>query len=93
MTSIAFRVMARYFDRKAKDRDLREALADQEHDRWSRWMKHQFDQGTFNDDGTWTMPAEKVEHWTRQMTTPYADLFEEEKDSDREEADKTLKLF
>lgn len=44
----------------------REALADLEHDRWSRWMRHQFSKGTFNDDGTWTMPAESVDRWKRQ---------------------------
>jgi hypothetical protein len=74
-------------------REDREALADLEHDRWSRWMKYQFSKGTFNDDGSWTMPAESVERWKRQMETPYADLTESEKDSDRREADKTLKVL
>jgi len=72
---------------------LREALAAQEHARWSRWMRWMFDCGTYNPDGTWTMPADKVERWTRQMNTPYAELSEREKDSDREEADNTLSLL
>ena len=73
--------------------DLREALADLEHDRWSRWMLYMFSCGTVNDDSTWTMPAEKVAHWTRQMTTVYSDLSEHEKDSDRKEADHTLAVI
>jgi hypothetical protein len=73
--------------------DLREQLADLEHARWSHWMRWMFDCGTTNADGTWTMPADKVERWQRQMNTPYAGLSEREKDSDRAEVDKTLALI
>jgi hypothetical protein len=38
------------------------------------------------------IPPWAVERWTRQMTTPYADLTEEEKESDRAEADKMLAI-
>ena len=72
---------------------LREPLADISHDIWSHWMRWMFSVGTMNADGTWTMPAEKVERWQRQMNTPYADLTEREKDSDREQADKILKVL
>lgn len=68
----------------------REALADISHDIWSHWMNWMFTVGTFNADGTWTMPAALVERWQRQMSTSYADLTEREKDSDREQADKIL---
>ena len=73
--------------------DLREKLADQEHDRWSRWMAYQFSKGEFNEDGSWTMPAGLVKRWQRQMTTSYNDLSETEKDSDRKEADATILLL
>lgn len=72
--------------------DLREALAAYSHDSaWSGWMKYQFSKGTLNEDGTWTMPAWAVERWTRQMNTLYVFLNEEEKASDRKEADEMLK--
>lgn len=73
--------------------DQREPLADISHDIWSHWMRWMFTVGTFNEDGTWTMPAEKVERWKRQMNTPYAELSEQERESDREQADKILKVL
>jgi hypothetical protein len=71
---------------------LREALAEYAHEAWSGWMKYLFTKGTFNEDGTWTMPKWAVERWTRQMGTPYAGLPENEKPSDREEADKMISI-
>ena len=56
-------------------------------------MEYLFSKGTFNDDGTWTMPQWDVERWTRQMKTPYAELSEDEKDNDRDEADRVLELI
>ena len=68
----------------------REALAALVHGQWSGWMEYLFSKGTFNPDGTWTMPAWAVTRWARQMTTSYADLSEEEKENDRREADMLL---
>lgn len=73
--------------------DLREQLADLAHQQWSGWMEYLFSKGTVNDDGTWTMPAWAVERWRRQMQTSYAELSEQEKNSDREEADRVLALI
>jgi hypothetical protein len=73
--------------------ELREQLAEQEHERWSRWMRYQFSTGYFNDDGTWTMPKWAVDRWMRQTNTKYSNLSEPERDSDRKEADKTLALL
>ena len=73
--------------------ELREALADLCHRQWSGWMDYLFGKGTFNDDGTWTMPVWAVKRWRGQMMTPYAELSEEEKDSDRAEADRFLGVF
>ena len=73
---------------ETKNTDLRELLAALEHDRWSGWEKYR----------------EKVAHrqhasgepnlkrWYRQRDTPYEQLTEAEKESDRAEADRTLAL-
>jgi hypothetical protein len=39
------------------------------------------------------MPIWAVERWKRQMETPYTDLSEGEKESDRAEADKMLEIL
>lgn len=72
---------------------MREALSDASHSIWSHWMKWMFSVGTFNKDGTWTMPADKAERWQRQMNTSYAELPDNEKNGDREQADKILKVI
>lgn len=72
--------------------ELREQLAEYAHDAWSGWMRYLFEKATENDDGTVTIPAWAVERWKRQITTPYADLPENEKESDRLEADKILAI-
>lgn len=73
--------------------DLREKLADVQHEIWSHWMKWQFSCCTENPDGSVTIPAEKVERWKRQMNAPYAELSNNEQESDRREADKILKVL
>jgi len=72
---------------------LREALSDVQHEIWSSWMRWMFDQGRYGISGTWSMPVTLVERWKRQMNTPYSELTEKEKDSDREQADKTLEVI
>ena len=62
-----------------------ESCAAIEHDSWARWMDHLFDKSKKNPDGTVTIPADKVKHWERQVETPYAELSEDEKESDRKE--------
>ena len=73
--------------------DEREAMAAQCHEMWSGWMRWMFQKGTYNADGTWTMPAENVQRWMRQMNTFYGNLPENEKESDRVEADKIFALL
>ncbi len=77
----------------AKRETMREKLANLCHEQWSGWMGYLFGKGTFNDDGTWTMPAWAVERWRRQAETPYAELSAEEKDNDRAEADRFIALI
>lgn len=64
-----------------------EALAEYAHDAWSGWMNYLLSKSKVNDDGTWTIPAQSTERWYRQMTTPYFLLPENEKTSDRAEAE------
>lgn len=72
---------------------MREDLAKLAHDQWSGWMKYLFSKGTFSDDGTFTIPKELVDRWVRQMHASYHELSEQERDSDRKEADKFLEVF
>ncbi len=72
---------------------IREILADLCHQQWSGWMKYLFSKGTFNGDGTWTMPCWAVQRWKRQVKTPYANLSDIEQESDRLEADNFLRVF
>lgn len=70
-----------------------EALADLEHARWSGWQEHLHSQCEKNPDGSLTIPAKLVEKWERQINTKYKELSEREKESDRKEARKTVKLI
>ena len=63
--------------------ELREKLADLEHYQWATWTEYMID--------NWT--KENIERWERQLRTPYEDLSEKEKESDRKWADKVLKII
>lgn len=83
---------------------LREKLAAYSHDAWAGWMKYMFSKGTYrvvianpgDEESTqdeWIMPLGAVERWQRQMNTPYAELSEAEKESDRAEADRMIEIM
>lgn len=69
---------------------LREVVADVQHQIWSHWMNYLFSVSNQNNDGSYTIPSEKVLRWKRQIQSVYSDLSEDEKKSDREQADKVL---
>ena len=70
---------------------IRARLATYSHNSaWAGWMRYQLRNGTHNEDGTWTMPGWAVERWTRQMNTSYAELSEQERQSDLKEADEMI---
>jgi len=71
-----------------------EKLAAYAHEAWSHWMRYLFSQ-CLPAEGTtdWTIPEDKVLRWQRQMNTPYKDLPEHEKKSDRDEALKIQAIF
>jgi hypothetical protein len=74
--------------------ELREILASNEHDRWGRWMSYLFSKSiTRHSDGAVVIPPYLAERWKRQIKTPYEKLSETEKESDRKEADITLKII
>jgi hypothetical protein len=65
--------------------DLVEFLADIEHARWSHWQLYMHGKCARLPDGSLTVPADLAQRWERQATTPYAQLSESEKRSDREQ--------
>jgi len=72
--------------------DRRERLAAYAHEAWAGWMRYLFGQ-CIDYDGEIVIPQWAVERWTRQMETAYQDLPEQEKESDRAEADKMLAII
>lgn len=74
--------------------DLREKLAALSHSQWSGWMKYLFSRGQTTGNGDlFVLPKYWWTRWLRQTDTPYADLSESEKESDRKEADRVLDLI
>ena len=68
--------------------NLYEQIAGIQHEIWAHWMKWVFHICPPADDGSVTIPPALVQRWQRQIDTSYADLSEQEKNSDREQADK-----
>jgi len=64
-----------------------EKWADFEHVRWSKWQKymHSKMQRDISDNGFMRLPDFYYSRWERQINTPYAELSEAEKESDREQ--------
>jgi len=82
----------------------REDLANYAHEAWSGWMKYLFSHcfpetkldiscGVIYKTGDLVIPKWAVERWKRQMETEYKDLPEDEKKSDRKEADRIIKII
>ena len=79
---------------------MREKLADLCHEQWSGWMEYLFSKSipykpgeVQNYSGAVIIPQWAVERWQGQMKTSYVDLTEEEKESDRNQADKFLDVI
>lgn len=72
-----------------EEQDIIEHFANLEHERWSKWQKYLHSKmfKSFDYDGieTFQLPKDLIIHWERQINTPYADLSEQEKQSDRNE--------
>lgn len=75
------------------DHPLVQAMAATEHERWSHWQQYLHDLATRNGDGSLTIPANLVERWERQMTTPYGELSEVEQASDVHEVERIVRTI
>ena len=75
-----------------KNADEVEILAEYAHRAWSGWMRYLFSKC---DDENFVacIPSHLAYRWKRQMNTPFADLPESEKESDRKEAREILALL
>ena len=67
------------------EQELIEQLADKEHASWAHWMEYLFSRCPFTAQGDAIIPRELVARWKKQVETPYANLTEQEKQSDRNE--------
>lgn len=90
-----------------KPDELVEKVSDFMHDQWSHWHKFLLDNvyrwevkegqdkyKTINEHHyVLALNFNKYKRWERQMNTPYSELSEKEKDSDREWARKLLELI
>lgn len=73
------------FLEKLSDKELLEILADMEHRRWASWQEYLHSLCIKNDDGSLTIPKERVDWWNYEIATSYAELEEKLKEYDREE--------
>lgn len=75
---------------------LREELAALCHEQWSGWMGYMAGRMGFcsdADESARLITTDDYARWMRQRRTPYAELPEEEKESDRIEADRIIALL
>jgi hypothetical protein len=72
---------------------LVERLATVEHERWAHWQRYMHGKSIKQQDGSLLIPPDLVHHWERQLSTPYGELTENEKDSDREHVRKYLPIL
>ena len=80
---------------------IREELAKFAHNQWSGWMDYLFNKcieyqpakNVQAESGAMIIPKWAVDRWKTQIKTDYKDLSEEEKNSDRSEAEGMLKIL
>lgn len=72
--------------------DRIEATSELMHDIWSRWWLYVMAKAKINKKGELVIPQTYTERWNRQLQTPYMQLSEAEKESDRKLAYEILSL-
>ena len=72
---------------------LIEQLAAVEHERWSHWQRYVHSKCIRQPDGSLLLPANLVARWEKQIDTKYAELDDQERESDREQVRKYLPLI
>lgn len=75
------------------DSEIREKLASVQHEIWAHWMEYFHSRMTWDEDVGYIVSPVDVIRWKRQRNTPYEQLAEHEKESDRNQADKVLALL
>ena len=82
-------------EKEADKFERQEALAEYAHTAWSGWMQYMFSkcEPIAGLGEALIIPEEFVQRWKRQMKTAYTDLPENEKESDREEAQEILVIL
>ena len=71
-----------------------EKLASIEHERWCDWQKYMHSKGEISPDGCFLIYSlAQIKNWERQIATPYAELSEQEKQSDRDQVDRYWPLI
>lgn len=68
-------------------------LAAIEHQRWSHWQRYMHGKAQRQSDGSLLVPAELVTRWEKQIAMDFAELNDEEKESDREQVRRYLPLI
>lgn len=76
-----------------EDEVLVDRLATVEHERWAHWQQYLHDQCQRTNDGSLIIPAELVTRWSTQIATPFAQLSEAERESDRDQVRRYLPLI
>jgi hypothetical protein len=72
---------------------LIEQLAAVEHERWSHWQRYVHSKCIRQPDGSLLLPADLVARWEKQIDMKYAELDDQERESDREQVRKYLPLI
>lgn len=72
---------------------LIDELAAIEHERWAHWQRYVHEHCERQQDGSLLIPAELAARWEAQIETPYVELTEREKDSDREQVRRYLPVI
>lgn len=77
---------------ESQKKDSLEHFADIEHSRWAKWQKYLHsklyplgESKLSLNNHLLVMPTELYQRWERQIATPYSELSEQEKESDREQ--------
>ncbi|WP_231877974.1 hypothetical protein [Gluconobacter albidus] len=72
---------------------LIDELASIEHERWAHWQRYMHDKAARQSDGSLLIPSNLVAKWERQIDTPFNELSDKEKESDREQVEKYLPII
>lgn len=72
---------------------LVDELAAIEHERWAHWQRYVHDHCERQQDGSLVIPAELAARWDTQIATPYVELSERERDSDRAQVRRYLPII